>query len=182
MRAFVFIFTRSASKRKLAGTINRGVQSNYIAFNRSVASGNKIADYVQARSSALQNLPAGIKVSIPPTQQLGAVSASYGALIIWAYIQGATEPFAAQQSDLASLQLALGSIGGIYYLQRQKGVGLWRACLYGLAGLSAGVAVGALIEQWARVDIVPILGLGSPGVFQAEFGLLGLAAATICLA
>lgn len=138
---------------------------------------------VQAPPSALPNLPGGaVTIQLPPRQQLGAASAGFAVLLAWSFAQGASETYTAQQADSAGLQLALGFAGAVYFLKEQKKVGVGRAALYSVSGLVVGVVLGSLLETWARVDIVPILGMGSPGVFVGEFGLLGLATAAICLA
>eukprot|EP00892_Ulva_mutabilis_P009172 jgi/Ulvmu1/6627/UM003_0265.1 len=136
----------------------------------------------QVQQSLLSKLPGSISTSIPPNNQLGILGGGYAALALWAFLQGATEPYAAQQADVAGLQLALGFAGAVYFLRDRKRLGLGRAFAYATLGLIAGATVGNLIEPWLRVDIVPLFGMGSPGVFVAEFGLIGLAVAAAVLA
>jgi hypothetical protein len=137
----------------------------------------------QVQQAMLSKLPGGgVLIQLPSNSALSYVVASYAFLALWAFVQGASEPYAQQQADVAGLQLALGFAGAVYFLREKKRLGLGRSFLYGLGGLIVGSVAGNLIEPWLRVDIVPILGMGSPGVFVAEFGLLGLAAAAICLA
>lgn len=76
---------------------------------------------------------------------------------MWAFIQGATEPYDAQQADVAGLQAALGLAAGVYFMREKKRLGLGRSFLYAVAGITAGCLVGNLIEAWLRVDIVPLL-------------------------
>ena len=134
------------------------------------------------QQSLLSKLPGGgVAVSLPPNQQLYTAAGAYAALIAWAFVQGATEPYPAQQSDVAGLQIALAFAGAVYFLREKKRLGLGRSFLYGTGGLIAGSLVGNLLAAWLRVDIVPILGMGSPGVLVGEFGILGIAAAAICL-
>ena len=131
----------------------------------------------------LSKLPGGaVSVSVLPQQQLLTVSGVYAALALWAFVQGATEPPAAQSADVAGLQLALGLGIGIYFLREKKRLGLGRSVLYGTGGLLVGTVLGSALEGWLRVDIVPLLGMGSPGVFVAEFALAGVAAAVTLLA
>lgn len=137
---------------------------------------------VQVQQSLLQKLPGSISTSIPPNDQLGILGGAYAALALWAFIQGATEPYAVQQADVAGLQLALGFGGAVYFMRDRKRLGLGRAFGYATLGLVLGATIGNLLEGWLRVDIVPILGMGSPGVFVGEFGLLGLALAAAVLA
>lgn len=137
---------------------------------------------VQVQQSLLSKLPGSISTSIPPNDQLAILGGGYAALTLWAFIQGATEPYATQQQDVAGLQLALGFAGAVYFMRDRKRLGLGRAFAYSSLGLVLGASIGNLLEAWLRVDLVPILGMGSPGVFVAEFGLLGLAAAAAVLA
>jgi hypothetical protein len=121
----------------------------------------------------ISKLPGGgVTINVLPDDQLLTVAGLYGALVLWGFVQGATEPIAAQQADVAGLQLALGLGLGIYFLRDKKRLGLGRSILYASAGLFGGTVFGSLLESWVHVDIVPLLGMGSPGVFVAEFGLL----------
>lgn len=150
---------------------------------RHVASPWNVSVLQVVEENVLSRLPGGgVSVAVAPRNELTPLVGGYAALIAWAFIQGATEPYAAQQADVAGLQLALGLAGAVYYLRDKKRLGLGRSFLYGCGGLVAGSVIGNLIEPWLRVDIVPLFGMGSPGVFVGEFGLLGLAATAICLA
>jgi Protein CHAPERONE-LIKE PROTEIN OF POR1-like len=135
------------------------------------------------QQSLLAKLPGGgVAVRVPPNAQLAGLAAAYAALGAWAWLQGASEPYAAQQTDVAGLQLALAFGAGVYYLRDRKRLGLGRAFLYGAGGLILGAVLGNALEQWLRVDLVPIGGMGAPGVVVAEAGLLGVALAAAFLA
>lgn len=134
------------------------------------------------QQSLLSKLPGSISTSIPPNDQLAILGGGFAALFLWAFIQGATEPYATQQQDVAGLQLSLGFAGAVYFLRERKRLGLGRSFAYATLGLVLGATFGNLLEAWFRVDLVPILGMGSPGVFVGEFGLLGLAVAAAVLA
>lgn len=43
-----------------------------------------------------------------------------------------------------------------------------------VGGLVAGAVLGGLVESWLRVDIVPVLGIGSPAAVVSEFVLVSL--------
>lgn len=49
-----------------------------------------------------------------------------------------------------------------------------KATLITIAGLVAGAVFGGGVESWLRVDIVPLLGVGSPAVVVSEFVLVSL--------
>jgi hypothetical protein len=137
---------------------------------------------LQVQQSMISKLPGGgVTISLLPDDQLLTVAGLYGALFLWAFVQGAMEPLAAQQADVAGLQLALGLGLGVYFLRDKKRLGLGRSILYTSGGLILGTVIGSLFEGWVHVDIVPLLGMGSPGVFVAEFGLLCMAAAVAFL-
>lgn len=138
--------------------------------------------HLQVQQTLLSKLPGSVTTSLPPNDQLGILAAAYGSLMLWAFIQGATEPYPAQQADVAGLQLALGFGGGVYFLRDKKRLGLGRSFGYATLGLVVGAILGNLLEGWVRVDIVPLLGMGSPGVFVGEFGLVGLGLAVALLA
>lgn len=136
---------------------------------------------MQVQQSLLSKLPGSVSTSLPPNDKLAILAAGYGSLMLWAFIQGVTEPYPAQQADVAGLQLALGFGGGVYFLRDKKLVGLGRSFAYATLGLVFGAIIGNLLEGWLRVDIVPLLGMGSPGVFVGEFGLVGIGLAVALL-
>lgn len=138
--------------------------------------------YVQQKP-LLSRLPGGgVRLQLAEGRDLGIAAGGYTVLIAWAFLQGATEPAAMQQNDVAGLQVALGYCGAVYFLRDRKKLGLGRSFLYSTAGVALGAVLGQLIASWLRVDIVPLLGMGSPGVLAGEFSLAGLAASAICLA
>lgn len=137
----------------------------------------------QVQQSMLSKLPGGgVSISLPPNDQLAVQVGVFSALVLWAFIQGATEPWAAQQGDVAGLQLALAFGAAVYFLREKKRLGLGRSFAYAASGLLLGSILGNAVEAWLRVDIVPLAGMGSPGILVGEFGIFGIAAATILLA
>jgi hypothetical protein len=56
-----------------------------------------------------------------------------------------------------------------------------KATLVTVAGLVVGAGLGGLVESWLRVDIVPVLGIGSPAVVVSEFVLFSLWASSLYL-
>lgn len=59
-------------------------------------------------------------------------------------------------ADVPTLQLALGLAAAVYFLRDQKRAGLGKAFGLATAGLVAGALLGAGVESWLRVDIVPL--------------------------
>lgn len=49
-----------------------------------------------------------------------------------------------------------------------------KAVVLTVAGLVVGSVFGGAVESWLRVDLVPILGIGSPAVAVSEFVLISL--------
>ncbi len=56
-----------------------------------------------------------------------------------------------------------------------------KATLITVAGMVVGAGLGGLVESWLRVDIVPVLGIGSPTVVVSEFVLFSLWASSLYL-
>jgi hypothetical protein len=56
-----------------------------------------------------------------------------------------------------------------------------KAALITVAGLVVGAGLGGWVESWLRVDIVPVLGIGSPTVVVSEFVLFSLWASSLYL-
>lgn len=101
----------------------------------------------------------------------------------WSLLQGLLEPSpAAAVADVPGIQLALGTASAAYFLRDNKKASLPKAIGLAMGGLVLGTMVGAAIESWVRVDIVPLGSLSSPGVFVGEFSLIGLWAAVFFLA
>ncbi|CAI5984408.1 unnamed protein product [Closterium sp. NIES-64] len=110
---------------------------------------------------------------------------------------------AATGGDVPGLQLAL-AFGWALYSLRKEGVGMGKALglstgglvlgavvdslVYpgkaaGLStgGLVLGAVVGSLVQAWLRVDIFPLLGIGSPAVLISEFSIINLWLAAVFL-
>lgn len=88
----------------------------------------------------------------------------------------------AQQSDVPGPQLAMGFVASMYFLRSRKGLPLSRAALLSTATLFAGCGLGAALEGWLRVDIVPFAGISSPSALVSEVSLLSLLASCLLLA
>ncbi|KAI3434875.1 hypothetical protein D9Q98_002929 [Chlorella vulgaris] len=140
---------------------------------------------VQKAQQMLQGIGGGggVAVRAPAQQTATTASAVFGVLAAWTLAQGLLEPSPeAAAIDVPSLQLALATAASVYLLRQEKRVGLGRAVALSLAGLVAGTLVGAAVQSWLRVDIIPLGSLASPGILVGEFSLAGLAAVVLFLA
>eukprot|EP01026_Neomeris_dumetosa_P049159 TRINITY_DN4269_c0_g2_i1.p1 TRINITY_DN4269_c0_g2~~TRINITY_DN4269_c0_g2_i1.p1 ORF type:complete len:284 (-),score=36.52 TRINITY_DN4269_c0_g2_i1:152-1003(-) len=153
----------------------------------SVSDSIKFADVKKPPSptkvlnQTLQKLP--FQIQTQDQQQTLILGGIYSVLAAWALLQAVSEPPAAAQQDAAGVQLALAGAVGVYWLREKKRVpSLPRALGITASGIILGVLLGALLESWLRVDIVPLGNFSSPGVLIAEFGILGAWVATAFLA
>jgi hypothetical protein len=100
---------------------------------------------------------AAIRVQAPAPQTAATAGAVFGGLAVWTLAQGLLEPtLQAAAADVPGLQLALAIAATVYLLREQKRVGLGKAAGLALAGLVAGTLVGAGVQSWLRVDIIPL--------------------------
>ncbi|KAL0020029.1 hypothetical protein WJX77_005651 [Trebouxia sp. C0004] len=136
----------------------------------------------QVAKQAMQKLPGGLTISKLSRDDSLKQAGAFAALAAWALIQGLTDPPGVAQTDVPGLQLALAVIISLYIFRDKKRLGLARAGGITAAGLIAGAAIGSAAQSWLRVDIVPIGGFSSPGIFVGEFALTGLWAAAAFLA
>jgi uncharacterized membrane protein YfcA len=114
---------------------------------------------VQKAQQMLQGIGGGggVAVRAPAQQTATTASAVFGVLAAWTLAQGLLEPSPeAAALDVPSLQLALATAASVYLLRQEKRVGLGRAVALSLAGLVAGTLVGAAVQSWLRVDIIPL--------------------------
>jgi hypothetical protein len=96
-------------------------------------------------------------VQAPAPQAAATAGAVFGGLAVWTLAQGLLEPTPqAAAADVPGLQLALAIAATVYLLREQKRVGLGKAAGLALAGLLAGTLVGAGVQSWLRVDIIPL--------------------------
>lgn len=120
---------------------------------------------------------AGVVVAPPPARTAATVAGVYGALAAWTLAQGLLEPSpAAAAADVPGAQLALATAATVYLLREQKRVGLGKAAALTLAGLVVGTFVGAAVQSWLRVDVIPL------GVSQGAGGKAGVSGAVgVCV-
>jgi hypothetical protein len=168
------ILLMQAMKRRLTGEgVGANVRFADVAPKRSAG---------QVATKVLKTLPGGVQLSRPAQKDIAAQSALFAGLAAWALIQGLTEPAVVAQTDVPGLQLAAGTFASVYLLRDRKKVGLARALGLTAAGLTLGALLGGAIQNYLHVEIVPLGGLNSPGIFVSEFALAGLWAAATFLA
>ncbi|CAL5224812.1 g7558 [Coccomyxa viridis] len=166
--AYDILFMQSMKKR-LAG--------------EGVAAKIRYADVAKrkpAKQAPKQKLP--VRVEQLPSDTTLPASALYLALLIWTTAQGLADPAGRITNDAPGLQLAIALGASVYLLSEKKRVPRGKAAGITVAGLLAGVLLGAALQSWLRVDIVPIGGLGSPAALISDFGILALWGGALLLA
>lgn len=86
-----------------------------------------------------------------------------------------------QVSDVAGLQLALAGGYSFYSYKQLKSIPVPRAVGLTVGCFLVGALLGGVIENWLRVDIVPIGSFASPGVFVSECAIVALGAGSLFL-
>ncbi|GAX79759.1 hypothetical protein CEUSTIGMA_g7200.t1 [Chlamydomonas eustigma] len=120
-------------------------------------------------------MPGSALAIAPPTQELAVQqSAIFGALGLWAVVQATLESPSAQLSETAGVQLSLALAYSVYTLKENKKMELGKAVALSIGGLVVGALIGTAVQNWLRVDIVPLGAFQSPGVFCTEFVIVGL--------
>lgn len=135
-----------------------------------------------AQPSLLQKLPGGVSVAAPKQNVAAGQAAVFAGLGAWALIQAVLETPDAQAADTAGLQLAAALAFAVYGFREYKKLPLSRSIGLSAASLVVGIMLGAALNAWLRVDIVPLGSFSSPGVFVSTFGITALALASAFLA
>jgi hypothetical protein len=115
-------------------------------------------------------------------EDVALVSGVFGVLLIWSLVQGVSAGGPSAQADIPSLQIALGVASVVYFQREKKRSTLPKSVLIATVGLIAGTIAGAMLENWLRVDIIPLFGLSSPGTVVGSFSLVGLYLSLLLLA
>ncbi|XP_022763020.1 protein CHAPERONE-LIKE PROTEIN OF POR1, chloroplastic-like isoform X2 [Durio zibethinus] len=118
--------------------------------------------------TTVKNLP--VSVGTPSTGDLGIQAGVYGALMVLTYVNGASTSSVIPYTgpEVPGFILA-SSFGASLYFMTRKNVKLGKATLITIGGLVAGAVVGSAVENWLQVDIVPFVGINSPGTVVSEF-------------
>jgi hypothetical protein len=154
-------------KKRLSGTAD-------------VAKSVRFADVPRPKKkvqAAPPTLPGGVTIQRPPNQTLTTQSAVFGLLAVWTLVQALTAPPSASglaDTGVPGLQLALASGASVYFLRENKRLGLGRAAALTGGGFVLGTLIGALLQSWLQVDIVPLGSFSSPGALVGELALVGL--------
>jgi len=181
--AYDMLFMQSMKKR-MTGELEVSTSVRYA----DVPSTPKKAT-LQQRAAAAQKtisipkLPGGgVAVQAPSNNQVVLTQvAVFSALGLWAIGQAVFESPEAQMSDTAGFQAALGLAYSIYTLKENKKMNIGKAAGLSFACLMAGAIIGSGVQGWLRVDIVPLGGFQSPGVFVTEFVMITLLLGTLFL-
>ncbi|EFN57194.1 hypothetical protein CHLNCDRAFT_143604 [Chlorella variabilis] len=138
----------------------------------------------QKAQQLLQGIPGGgVAVQAPRPRTATTAAAVFGVLAAWTLAQGLLEPSPqSAAADVPGVQLALATAATVYLLREEKRMGLGKAIGLALVGLVVGTFVGAAVQSWLRVDIIPLGALSSPGILVGEFSIIALAAVCLFLA
>ena len=140
----------------------------------SGSSTRRAAATTRAPPSTSPSLPGGLRLAPAPPALLAKAALTYGGLGAWALTQALTEPPAAAAVDGAGAQTAVALLATLYFLRDGKRLTMRVAGGAAGVGLVAGVALGAALNAWLRVDVVPLAGFGAPGVLTAEAAIVSL--------
>lgn len=168
--AYDMLLMQSLSQRRSGKVLNSAVRYADVRKPKSSSSGVG-PEWMQ---KALKSAP--VSLQTPSTSELGTQSALFAALIIWTFATGAmssSNQGAATGQDTPGFILAIGFGLAIFFLRKQN-IKLGKASLITIGGLVSGALLGGLVESWLRVDIVPVLGIGSPAIVVSEFVLFSL--------
>lgn len=147
------------------------------------SSGGGATRGAQSQPTLLQKLPGGVGVATPAQTNAAALQAAvFITLMGWGLAGALLESPEAQAADTAGLQLALAGAFSIYQLREAKRLSLGRAAGITFGSMVAGIMLGAALNAWLQVDIVPIGNFASPGVFVTEFGIGAIAVGCFFLA
>lgn len=101
-------------------------------------------------------------------------AAVFGVLAFWALLQALLEPPRMAATDVAGLQFGLAAGYGFYTFYKTKQMPIGKAVGLTIACLFAGGLIGQGVQNWLRVDLMPIGAFGSPGVMVTEFVIIGI--------
>ncbi|XVF45572.1 hypothetical protein PTKIN_Ptkin02bG0217000 [Pterospermum kingtungense] len=161
--AYDMLLMRSLTQRRAGKVADRHIR--YADVKPATPGMGSMPQWVQ---TTVKNLP--VSVEVPSKGELGIQTGIYGALMVLTYVNGASIssgiPYAGP--DVPGLILA-SSFGASLYFMTRKNMKLGKATIITIGGLVAGAVVGSAVENWLQVDIVPFLGIHSPGTVVSEF-------------
>lgn len=170
--AYDIIFMQSM-KRRMTGEVEVSTSVRYadVPATQKKGGGQRGGS---AQKTLLSKAGVGVAIAVPTQQQASVQVAVFTAIGLGALAQALLESPEAQLSETAGFPLALAIGYSIYSLSKDKKVPLGKSVGLTVACLVAGTVVGSLIQNWLRVDIVPLGSFGSPGVFVAEFTIVAM--------
>lgn len=177
--AYDVLFMQSMKKR-ISGELEVSSSVRYADVPTRRRSSSRSSN---TQASLLQKLPGGgISVEAPKQNIAAGQAAVFAGLGTWAILQAVLESPDMQAADTAGLQLAAALGFAVYGFKEWKKLPLGRAVGLSVGALVAGILLGAGLNAWLQVDIVPIGSFASPGVLVSTFGIVALGLASAFLA
>lgn len=169
--AYDILFSHTLNKR-ISGELEVSTSVKYADVPATRKKSSAPARVVEVPASRQSQLP----VAIAPPQQSAAVTqaAVFGALAFWAIVQALVEPPRLAAGDVAGLQFAVAAAYGFYTFYKTKQLPIGKAAGLTVGSLIVGGLIGGLVQNWLRVDIVPIGSFASPGVLVTDFSIIGI--------
>eukprot|EP00208_Stichococcus_sp_RCC1054_P002249 CAMPEP_0206135552 /NCGR_PEP_ID=MMETSP1473-20131121/821_1 /ASSEMBLY_ACC=CAM_ASM_001109 /TAXON_ID=1461547 /ORGANISM="Stichococcus sp, Strain RCC1054" /LENGTH=235 /DNA_ID=CAMNT_0053527473 /DNA_START=246 /DNA_END=954 /DNA_ORIENTATION=- len=135
------------------------------------------------QSAGPRKLPGGLTLVTPQQDVLLKQSGVFAALAAWTLVGALTAPPSPMGADAGApgIQLALAVGASVYFMRESQKLSLGRSAAITAGGFVAGTVVGAVLNNFLRVDIVPIGAFSSPGALVGEFSILGMWAASAFL-
>ncbi|KAH9545727.1 hypothetical protein CY35_12G061900 [Sphagnum magellanicum] len=157
--AYDIMLMQSLSQRRAGKVVDNTIRYADVRKAKSPVSGSG----VEWLRTALKTAPVAFQT--PSLSTVGIQTGVYVALSVWLFASALTsspgELSVSGKADVPGVILAIGFGLSVYFLSKQK-MKLGKATLITVAGMVVGAGLGGLVESWLRVDIVPVLGIGSP--------------------
>lgn len=166
--AYEVLLMKSLMQRRLGKVADSSIRYADVKMART----NGGLGGLQWLSEALNRAP--VTADIPTTTAIGTQTAVYAGLAVWTLAsEVSSHPSFHAKSDVPGLILAVGVGASIHFLTKRN-VKLGKAIVLTFAGLVVGSVFGGAVESFLRVDLVPVLGIGSPAAVVSEFILISL--------
>lgn len=180
--AYDVLFMRSM-KRRISGEVEVSTSVRFADVPNTKKRSSSSQRGGTGQGGLLQKLPGGgITVETPKQNVVALQAAVFGGLALWAAAQAALEAPDIQAADTGGLQLALAGAFAVYSFKENKRLSIGRSAGLTFGSLVAGVLLGALLNSWLRVDIVPLGTFASPGVLVTDIAIVAVWAGCTFLA
>lgn len=181
--AYDTIFS-SQLKARLSGDLKVSSSVRFADVKRPGAPASSAFNKLQKKV----NIPSSVRnelIFVSPLnrqEDIALVSGIFATLLLWCIVQGISSPVGdASGADVPGLQIALGVASVVYFQREKKRTALSKSVIVAVVGLVVGTIAGAGLESWLRVDIMPLLGISTPGTVVGSFSLVGLYLALLLL-